>query len=120
MDLSAHTRFPVALLRPLGHLSTEPSKGIRCRMCVPRRQQQTDASPGGEQRTARFGNIRPGVAQRGESEMTRRLALVVVAVLATLTTAAVAQGGHAKTLTVGQQSASCPNPGYQHIGDAIE
>ena len=30
MDLSAHTRFPVALLRPLGHLS-EVGKGIACR-----------------------------------------------------------------------------------------
>ena len=52
--------------------------------------------------------------------MARKLAVVLGAVLATLTTAAVAHGSHPKTLTVGQQNASCPNPGYQHIGAAIE
>ncbi len=52
--------------------------------------------------------------------MARKLAVVLVAALATLITSAAAQGSHPKTLTVGQQSASCPNPGYQRIGDAIE
>ena len=52
--------------------------------------------------------------------MARKLAIVLVAALATMTTAAVARGGHPKTLTVGQQSATCPNPGYERIGDAIE
>ncbi|HET7760079.1 MAG TPA: hypothetical protein VFK62_09160 [Gaiellaceae bacterium] len=53
--------------------------------------------------------------------MAGKLVLVVVAALATLTMTAAAQGGsRPKTLTVGQQSASCPKPGYQRIGDAIE
>ena len=52
--------------------------------------------------------------------MARKLALVLVAALATLTTAAVAQGSHPNTLTVGEPSPSCPSPGYQRIGDAIE
>ncbi len=52
--------------------------------------------------------------------MARKLAVVLVAALATLMTTAAAKGSHPKTLTVGQQSASCPNPGYERIGDAIE
>ena len=54
--------------------------------------------------------------------MARKLAVVLVAALAALMTELRRQERAAtpKTLTVGQQSASCPNPGYERIGDAIQ
>jgi hypothetical protein len=52
--------------------------------------------------------------------MARHLFVVLTALLAILTVSSAAQGAHPTTLTVGQRSASCPNPGYQRIGDAIE
>src|SRR3954452_23917347 len=95
MDLSAHTRFPVALLRPLGHLSGRAS--------VPSRG---------------FPRLEP--LRGGGGLMRRKLVVFLTALFAMLTVSAPAQGTHTKTLTVGQQSQSCPTPGSLRILDAIE
>src|SRR4051812_4789818 len=52
--------------------------------------------------------------------MRRKLVALLTALFAMLTVSAAAQGTHPKTLTVGQQSQSCPDPGYLRILDAIE
>ncbi|HEX3669017.1 MAG TPA: hypothetical protein VHY55_07685 [Acidimicrobiia bacterium] len=52
--------------------------------------------------------------------MRRKLVVLLTALFAMLTVSAAAQGTHPKTLTVGQQSQSCPDPGYLRILDAIE
>jgi len=52
--------------------------------------------------------------------MARHLFVVLAALVAMLAVAASAQGTHSRTLTVGQQSASCPSPDYGLIGSAIE